>query len=230
MKTVEIKENLFKTNQKQRICELCKVGEMWNNKKLVLQIHHIDGNSSNNTFENLQIVCPNCHSQTSNFRVKKKITDEQWIDALNKSKTIGEAINMIGRHPSGALYRRIEKLLKSNSINHIHKYDYVSNSRLGTARPKAIIPEKNCPQCQKSFTSRRIFCSITCNNKARRKYSMEECYKIIEDIKLHGWEQASRNFNFKNSTVCRLMISRFIKIHAPHLNPKELTKFRKHQH
>ena len=29
-----------------------------------LQIHHKDGNRLNNEIENLQILCPNCHSQT----------------------------------------------------------------------------------------------------------------------------------------------------------------------
>lgn len=33
----------------------------------VLQIHHIDGNCTNNKEENLQVLCPTCHSMTKNF-------------------------------------------------------------------------------------------------------------------------------------------------------------------
>lgn len=33
-----------------------------------LEIHHIDGNYLNNTIENLQVLCPNCHSLTSNYK------------------------------------------------------------------------------------------------------------------------------------------------------------------
>lgn len=36
----------------------CICGE---NKKYLLQIHHIDGNHNNNKPENLEIVCANCH-------------------------------------------------------------------------------------------------------------------------------------------------------------------------
>ena len=36
----------------------------WNNKDIVLELEHIDGNSGNNTEENLSLLCPNCHSQT----------------------------------------------------------------------------------------------------------------------------------------------------------------------
>ena len=35
--------------------------------KIPLQIHHIDGNCLNNKEENLQLLCPNCHSLTETF-------------------------------------------------------------------------------------------------------------------------------------------------------------------
>lgn len=49
-------------------CERCGWGEInpFTNKS-PLQIHHIDGNSENNVEENLQVLCPNCHSLTENF-------------------------------------------------------------------------------------------------------------------------------------------------------------------
>ena len=37
-------------------------------KKSVLEINHIDGNSMNNAESNLELICPNCHSLTCNFR------------------------------------------------------------------------------------------------------------------------------------------------------------------
>lgn len=33
-----------------------------------LEIHHIDGNYLNSSIDNLQVLCPNCHSLTPNFR------------------------------------------------------------------------------------------------------------------------------------------------------------------
>lgn len=33
-----------------------------------LEIDHIDGNSENNSEENLRLICPNCHSLTSTYR------------------------------------------------------------------------------------------------------------------------------------------------------------------
>lgn len=33
-----------------------------------LEVDHIDGNSDNNSEENLRLICPNCHSLTSTYR------------------------------------------------------------------------------------------------------------------------------------------------------------------
>lgn len=49
-------------------CQLCG----WNrvnpkSGKVPLQIHHIDGNCLNNKEENLQLLCPNCHSLTETY-------------------------------------------------------------------------------------------------------------------------------------------------------------------
>jgi Zn finger protein HypA/HybF involved in hydrogenase expression len=51
-------------------CSECDIGKTWNNKPLVLEIDHIDGDRSNNYYSNLRYICPNCHSQTDTFRAK----------------------------------------------------------------------------------------------------------------------------------------------------------------
>lgn len=45
-------------------CEICLNPGDWNDKKLVLEIDHINGEWLDNTEENLRYLCPNCHSQT----------------------------------------------------------------------------------------------------------------------------------------------------------------------
>ena len=37
-----------------------------------LQIHHIDGDCTNNSEENIQLLCPNCHALTENFGSRNK--------------------------------------------------------------------------------------------------------------------------------------------------------------
>ena len=50
-------------------CRLCGWSKQHpKTKKVPLEINHIDGNSFNNIESNLQLICPNCHSLTENFR------------------------------------------------------------------------------------------------------------------------------------------------------------------
>lgn len=52
-------------------CEECGI-KNWNNKPIVLQLHHKDGVTTNNKKENIILLCPNCHSQTENYRNNKR--------------------------------------------------------------------------------------------------------------------------------------------------------------
>lgn len=52
------------------VCMICGHGPIWNNKKLVMQLDHINGNSDKNFIINLRLVCPNCHSQTETYGSK----------------------------------------------------------------------------------------------------------------------------------------------------------------
>ena len=57
----KLREKLFRDGLKEQRCEICGVSE-WQGVKLSLELHHKNRNHSDNSFENLQILCPNCHS------------------------------------------------------------------------------------------------------------------------------------------------------------------------
>lgn len=49
------------------ICQECGIGDIWQGKRLVLEIDHTNGDRLDNRAENLRYLCPSCHSQTSTF-------------------------------------------------------------------------------------------------------------------------------------------------------------------
>jgi 5-methylcytosine-specific restriction endonuclease McrA len=56
---------LEKSNYKCEECGFEGYNKLTN--KTILQIHHKDGDSSNNSESNLQVLCPNCHAMTETF-------------------------------------------------------------------------------------------------------------------------------------------------------------------
>lgn len=72
----KLKYKLFSCGMKEERCEMCGINE-WNGKKIVLQLHHINGNHSDNSLDNLQILCPNCHSQTETYCNTKREEKEK---------------------------------------------------------------------------------------------------------------------------------------------------------
>ena len=58
-------------------CQRCGWGETNKSTGLVpLQIHHIDGDALNNDINNIELLCPNCHSLTDNFGSRNKNATE----------------------------------------------------------------------------------------------------------------------------------------------------------
>lgn len=67
-KLSSIKPHLIR--EKGYICEGCNLS-MWMEVPITLEIHHVDGDRTNNIYTNLQLLCPNCHSLTKNWRGRK---------------------------------------------------------------------------------------------------------------------------------------------------------------
>lgn len=111
-------------NIREHKCEKCGLTE-WQGEKIPLEVHHIDGNRRNNSLSNLQLLCPNCHSLTDNFRGKglkansNEVTEEQFVEALQKNKNIRRALIELGLTPKGGNYSRAYELALKYNIRHI---------------------------------------------------------------------------------------------------------------
>ena len=70
MRSYNLKTRLIREGYKKNECEKCHINE-WNGKALVLELDHKNGNNKDCKLENLEILCPNCHSQTPTFRRRK---------------------------------------------------------------------------------------------------------------------------------------------------------------
>jgi hypothetical protein len=61
-----LKRRLLEAGLLPRRCEECGISE-WRGRSLSLELHHVNGRGRDNRLENLQMLCPNCHSQTGSW-------------------------------------------------------------------------------------------------------------------------------------------------------------------
>ncbi len=62
-----LKNRIIKEGLLKEVCAICGREPEWEGKRLVLVIDHINGVHNDHRLENLQLLCPNCNSQTPTF-------------------------------------------------------------------------------------------------------------------------------------------------------------------
>ncbi len=104
-----------------RKCEKCGLEE-WLGQPINLEVHHIDGDRTNNELNNLMLLCPNCHSYTSTFArkgAKREKSEEEFVQALRDAHSIRQALIHLDLTPAGDNYQRAWELIHKYNIDHL---------------------------------------------------------------------------------------------------------------
>jgi hypothetical protein len=83
----KLKMKLLKSGLKEQKCECCGLVE-WLGQPMKLEPHHINGDNKDNRIENIQLLCPNCHSYTDNYGGKNQKINKNTKPKKEKRKTI----------------------------------------------------------------------------------------------------------------------------------------------
>lgn len=155
----KLKGHLFNFGLKEKRCECCGLSE-WMGKEIPLELHHKNGNHHDNTWDNLQILCPNCHGQTEHYRGANKVSYKD-----KKAKVIE-----LTEEEQNILYVTKEKAVKVKKEPKPKK-------------PRGTV--KTCKVCGKEFISPNgTFCSIACSEEYKRK-NIPSKEEIIATIPLY---------------------------------------------
>ncbi|GAA1104090.1 HNH endonuclease [Pseudonocardia alni] len=68
--TGHLRKRLVAAGLKEARCERCGLVR-WRDRPLPLHLDHVNGDHTDNRLENLRILCPNCHAQTTTWCVRK---------------------------------------------------------------------------------------------------------------------------------------------------------------
>lgn len=156
-----LKKRLFNNGYKEKRCECCG-NDTWLDNPIKLELHHINGNHFDNRLENLQILCPNCHSFTDTFRGKNQ---ERFSSENKDNQPLCKPLTQ-------------EEIIERDLKKKVHK---------GSIRKKREKETRKCLYCGKEFItydgSNQKYCSVRCSTKyLSHKPDKEVLSKDIETI------------------------------------------------
>ncbi len=121
----DLKEKLYKAGLKERICEKCGQGEIWNGEKISLILDHINGDHKDNRLENLRIVCPNCNSTLPTHCRGLRITKENYCECGAKiSKKSKKCIACSNKTNKSIFQRKVERPPYAQLLKELSESNY----------------------------------------------------------------------------------------------------------
>lgn len=108
---------LYEQNEK---CNKCGLKD-WLGEPITLELEHKDGDNKNNSRDNLEMLCPNCHSQTKTWRGRntkggrnKKVSDELLLQTLvDNNWNTHQTLLSLDLSPKGKNYQRCNIIIEA---------------------------------------------------------------------------------------------------------------------
>lgn len=185
-KTATVKYKLLAEGYKDAICENCRRRE-WLNGPIPLELHHVDGNHNNVDLDNLQLLCPNCHALTPNYRSKGQFTREELDD-------IEYNLLLIQNKNYDELCAKIDSKNKNNIKTGKRSVSVRNNEKAMKRR------EKCCPSCGKMILGTSELC-VECAHKAQRKCERPTKDELLNLVLEYPMLQIGKMYGVRDNTI-----------------------------
>ena len=171
-------------------CEKCLIS-MWYDNPICLEVHHVDGDRTNNKLENLQLLCPNCHAGTDNWRGKKNSPGRIRTDNISRLRGTTLPIGLRGQNKLKESKIKIEKVKKIPK----EKLSYIPKTKINWPDKDSLeklIREKSLCQVARE---------LNVSDNAVRKHALKQGIDIKSISKWshkHGGQHTNDNSPTRN--------------------------------
>lgn len=178
-----LKNKLFSSGLKKYKCEDCGCNK-WNDKQISLQLHHINGNDTDNRLENLQILCPNCHSQTDTFtarNIKNQKEKKYYCKGCKKE---------IKKTPTGFCDKCYDNFINDN----------IDADKITRTNKVVYKKTKRCKNCGNLIDKNAELCT-KCYKEKIRKVKRPDKENLFELIKTKSFSEIGRMFGVTDNSI-----------------------------
>lgn len=158
-----LRMRLIREGIKEPICEKCGLDE-WLGEPITLELEHINGDNRDNRLENLEILCPNCHSQTKFWRGRNRMSALVEIHGVEPLK-VGETLTQEGdgNPERSSNTERVETLREAPKIcEHCSKEFYGTNLRFCSyeCKREAFNTKPKVPELLEAFQKHKNYVKV----------------------------------------------------------------------
>jgi len=170
-------KRLIEGGYKEYKCENCGIKE-WDGKPLRLQVHHMNGDHNDNRIENIQLLCPNCHTQTDTY-----------------------GRNNLAKNKGFRISKRVEEIYNNSEPSYKPKDIQELKTEIETKKPKE---KRYCQKCGKEITGDgEKYCSSECAREASKKFEVTP-EQLIEDFKeIKSFSGVGRKYGVTDNAIKR---------------------------
>lgn len=189
LNSTALKKRLIKENILEYKCADCGI-DNWNNKQLSLHLDHINGNNRDNRIENLRLLCPNCHSQTSTYCNRNNVNNIQEY----KQELYDE-------------YKKITEIDKTNINRCIDCGAEISlkSKRCVKCHLIYVNVATNYCECGKEIKKDSTYCA-ECIKIKKRKIIRPSYPQLLNEINETNKNQVAKKYNITRNTLLKWLI------------------------
>lgn len=155
-------------------CVECGISS-WNGKEITLQLDHINGMNDDHRLENLQLLCPNCHSQTNTFAGRNKGAYTKIPSSENHCIDCNASI---------------------------YKTSTRCNSCAGNARSTSSTTRSKCVDCKAHISRKATRCkSCAASHTQDTKINWPSCEKLVRMVKNSNYSAVSRKLGVSDNAI-----------------------------
>lgn len=173
--------------------EVCKNIGFWHGQPLTLQLEHKNGDNKDNRIENLEFLCPNCHTQTLTYGSKNR---KSFTNKTN-TKKIKPLIDFE--------FNKILFKIESGEVNNINEIFTIFNIRYSRENYKYLLEKL------KSINNKEIISFIEKHSKNDNKIIYPNPLELLKLIEEKGFKQIAKEMNCSDTSLRKFLKSHGLK-------------------